>query len=585
MNPYLGLVATRGQMPLLLNSTNRQAMSRTGRFARTDITSLQLVLANWYIPLTTWAETGSGSTATVTASIEYPASTFTQVLFGGSPSGSISNLASLVSDAVAVSIPNGAKFWVRIYWTSTTGVLYCAQDVSGGSTIGDGFETGVSGITDKTMSGSVTASDNHYSPVAVIGLTREPSVVIVGDSIAEGEGDTVGDATGDFGLVARSIGPRFAYTNLARYADDTARFLASSTLRQALFPYASHLICQYGFNDFYNAGRTVATVYGNLSTIRGYMTALGSEKRAYQTTITPYTTTTDNWATLGNQTAVSGNANRVTFNNLVRTGLPFYIETADAIESSRDSGKLKVTGSAFGYTPDGGHLNTPGYELVRDANVFGGISDFSGVLAFPRTIIRDTFTRANESPATGWTQITHFSSVVHQIVSNALKANAGSSVFDSYFTSVGACGPNCEVYAKWSVKGPNQWVTLRVANPGAATDGYYIEIVDHGGGGADELNVYRFDNSANTLVGAQVLLTFNAGDELGARMIGDTIEVFINGILIATRTDATYSAAGFIGCGGISNAGNTAPQATYFGGGTLVGPRLYRPLPMHLLAR
>lgn len=375
MNPYLGLVATRGLLPQRVNSTNRQANSRSGHVMRSNVTAIQLGLVNWLVPNDTWIETGTGSSASVKASIEYPPGTKTQVLFSGSATGTIANGATLFSDALPISIPKHAKFWVIINWSSTTGVLYSPIDVSGGSTIGDQFEMAVSGLTDKTLSGSIPDSDNCYPPVAIIGMTTDPSVVIVGDSIAMGEGDTVGDSTGDFGLIARSVGPQCAYMNLAQYADSAQMFVSGSTRRQALLQYASHMICEYGFNDIFNAGRSVSAVAADLATIRGYMTALGSDKRAYQTTITPYTTTTDNWATLANQTPQTNNGNRVSLNAAIRA-LTYFYETADAIESARDSGKLKVTGSAFGYTTDGGHLNTAGYELVRTAGVLP-ITDFS----------------------------------------------------------------------------------------------------------------------------------------------------------------------------------------------------------------
>lgn len=366
MNPYLGLVATRCALCEEANLTNRQLMSRTGHFARTAIASLQIAVANWYVPVDSWVETGTGSTATVTASIEYPAGTFTQVLFSGSASGSVQDLTTLLSDLVTVSIPDGDQFWVRLYWTSTTGVLINPQDVSGAGTIGDGLEMGVSGITDKTLSGTVTAADNGCPPVAIIGMTTKPTAIIVGDSISWGEGDLTGDTTGTFGIVARSIGPQVAFSNFAQRGDDTAAFLASSTLRRALFPYASHLISQYGNNDIYVFARSAATLLANLATIRGYMTDLGPEKRAYQVTITPRSTSTDNWATTGNQTPHASDGTRVVVNTAIRA-LPYYYEAAGQIEDVLNNGKWKVTGSAFGYTADGIHPNTAGYGLVRDS--------------------------------------------------------------------------------------------------------------------------------------------------------------------------------------------------------------------------
>lgn len=195
--------------------------------------------------------------------------------------------------------------------------------------------------------------------------------------------------------------------------------------------------------------------------------------------------------------------------------------------------------------------------------------------------IRDAFQRANENPASYWTNIPHFSSVAHTIVSQTCKAAAGSSPFDSYFTGL-VPAANCAVYAKFLTKGPNQWVTLHVANPGTTTtDGYYIETVDNGGAGNDDLNIQRFDNSANTPIATRKL-TFNAGDEIGATWLNGVITAFINGVALLSVSDATYQAAGFVGCGGVSNAGNTAPTIAYFGAGSYPAAMkrgLYRPRP------
>lgn len=375
MTPYTGLVATRCLAPISRNTTNRQLMSRSPHYARTAITSLQIMIANWFVnPASTHAEIGTGSDATVTASIEYPANTFTQVLFSSVASGTVPDVSQLLSDAVSVTIPKDELFWVRIYWVSTTGVLSIPHDLSGTGLPGAGLEVGVSGITDKTMSGTVTTADNEFPPVAIIGTTSQPSVVIVGDSIGLGDSskETLGDASGDFGVVARSIGPSYAYASLCQNGDQGEDFVASHTNREAIFAYASHLICEYGSNDFYTVGASQATVKATLQTIWGYMTARGG--KAYQTTITPRTTSTDSWATTGNQTLVSGtvDARRTGLNDELRgglTGLEGYFDVADAIETSRNSGIWRVTGSANGYTADGIHPNTPGSLLVSAAGV------------------------------------------------------------------------------------------------------------------------------------------------------------------------------------------------------------------------
>ena len=375
LSPYTGLVATRCLAPTSLNTTNKQLMSRSPHYARTAITSLQIVIPNWYVlPSGAHGETGSGADASVKASIEYPANTFTQILFSAAATGTVPNGGQLISDTTTVSIPDGALFWVRIFWDGGVGgVLSIAHDLSGTGLPGAGLELAVSGLTDKTMSGTVTAADNEFSPVAIIGTTTRPSVVIVGDSIALGDStkESTGDASGDFGIVARSIGPQYAYAQYAQNGDQAEDIVASHTNREALFAYASHLVSEYGSNDLFTNSASAATVLGLQQTIWGWMSARGGQ--AYQTTITPRTTSTDSWATTGNQAQVSSanNTRRIDLNTQIRAvpaGLSGYFDVADAIETTRNSGVWKVTGSANGYTADGVHPNTEGSVLVRESH-------------------------------------------------------------------------------------------------------------------------------------------------------------------------------------------------------------------------
>jgi len=378
LDPYTGLVATRCLAPISLNTTNKQLMARSPHYSRTAITSLQIVIPNWYVnPSSTHAELGSGANATVTASIEYPAGVFTQVLFSGIAAGTVPNLSYLVSDAVTVTIPTDTLFWVRIFWDGGVGgILSIPHDLTGTGLPGAGLEVAVSGLTDKTMSGTVTAADNEFSPVAIIGTTTQPSFVIVGDSIGLGDSskETVGDASGDFGVVARGIGPLYAYSSMCQNGDQAEDFVASHTNRAAIFAFASHAGIEYGSNDLYTNSASVATVQGLLQTIWGYMTALGPEKKVYQTTITPRTTSSDSWATTENQAQVSGtiNGRRTALNDWIRgvpSGAHGYFDIADALETSRNSGIWKVTGVANAYTPDGTHPNTTSSLMIRDSGV------------------------------------------------------------------------------------------------------------------------------------------------------------------------------------------------------------------------
>jgi lysophospholipase L1-like esterase len=359
--PYTGLVATRSYVPTTFNSGNKQVMTRTRHQSRVAITSLQIGIPGWYANGS--GDAGLGGTATVTASIEYPAGTFTQVKFSASTSGTVPNGGTLVSDAVTVSIPNSTDFFVRIFWQSATGILF-GNSLELDANNGEAMTYAASGLTDQTMGGTVVASGSGFCfyPCAIIGTTNKPSFMLVGDSIVQGQGDSIGTGEApDQGTLARGVGPSYAYINAGvPGAQSTDMSTGAATQRTALLTYCTHLICGYGVNDL-DASVTPAALVTRLQAIWALKSGA-----AYQATITPHTTSTDSWATVGNQTVGVGNTNRISFNGLVRsgqTGMTGFLEIADTVESARDSGFWK----APGYTADGLHPSKTGYQAAAAA--------------------------------------------------------------------------------------------------------------------------------------------------------------------------------------------------------------------------
>src|SRR5215831_11995563 len=78
---YQGLVGTRATMFRFTSNqgTPSYGMSRSAHIATDNITQLGIVIPNF--TLIDPGEQASGGTATVTASVEYPAGTFTQIKF------------------------------------------------------------------------------------------------------------------------------------------------------------------------------------------------------------------------------------------------------------------------------------------------------------------------------------------------------------------------------------------------------------------------------------------------------------------------------------------------------------------------
>lgn len=370
----IGLVAGPGRVCNARNTTFQQMMSRTKHFAYEDISSIQMVFANWFIDAAShpYPEAGSGADLVLHAAVEYPVGVFSELNFSGSATGVIPSGANLLNDPEPVAIPKGAEFWVRTYATCTAGVP-CAYNVSGDqqSTNTNAHQSrfAESGVVDVVMGGAITSMSNStglaYGPVAIIGETNQPSFIIYGDSIALGAGD-VADSTVHMGAVARGIGSEYPYILAACGGDRLGNLLLSNTRRIALADYCTHAVNQYGSNDIMSEQISHMTMLSRMDEFAKLL----PDHSIYATTIVPRSTSTDSWTTTANQTPVASGAQRVYFNNAVRDGVPGYVgyfEIADALETTRNSGIWKVTGAAFGYTYDGIHPSAAGYQLILGA--------------------------------------------------------------------------------------------------------------------------------------------------------------------------------------------------------------------------
>lgn len=353
-------VATRGQLCNFVNAGAPQAMYRSTHYMRSSVKGLKLVFGNWYVDAS--GEVACPGTATITASIEYPANTFTQVTFSGSTSGSCGSGLTIESDEAKISIPNGAPFWIRTFWVNATGGIIYQNGTT--SAIGDGSR--VSGSTDQTMGGTVTAATTaSYAPLAIIGYTSDPSWMIIGDSIQMGSQET-GDATGDFGMLAREVGSTYPYIKCGISGDLQSLYLSSGTRRTALKVYCTHVANAYGYNDIFVGSSRADQLLANYAS----MLALFPGMPFYQCTITPGTTSTASFVAPADQTVRAGSSIRAAVNNAIRRGAVVgaagIIEVADVFESAPNSGIWK----------GGGVLRT-----VTDGAITSGTAAFTSATA------------------------------------------------------------------------------------------------------------------------------------------------------------------------------------------------------------
>lgn len=368
---YTGQVATGCRIPIFAHTTIKQANARERHFARDDIKSLRCVFAHWSVVSGT--ETNPTGTATITASIEYPAGVFTQILFSGSSQATMAAGDTLVSDLCTVSIPTGDAFFVRTFRTTAASNFPMIQSTTWtiDATNGDRMATAASGLSDQTMSGSITSNQTTliYGPCAIVAQTRKPSVFIIGDSRNFGAFDG-NDGSTDRGESAKTIGPLFGYSAICSPGALGSGFVASHTKQVALFNlgYWSHVFSNYGINDSVN-GQTLVQFTATVLAICGYF-----NKPVHWTTIPPQTTSSDSWATVANQTAHATNAVRLTYNSGLLDGSiigPAKVhDVALALSTSPLSvGKWKAPAEiASAATGDGIHETVLGYSLPVTAS-------------------------------------------------------------------------------------------------------------------------------------------------------------------------------------------------------------------------
>jgi hypothetical protein len=372
---YTGLVGTRGKVPASYDVSNNQMMSKTFHYARASISSLQVRFACWYELTSNNVESAPGSNCVIKGSVEYPPGTCVPLTFAAASSATVTAGSDVLSDAVSISIPNGAKFFVNEYLTNASGIVL--TDQQGDTTNGDSVNVGVSGITDRTVTcTSVPNSGGFQSlPLAIVGSTTQPSICLLGDSIGDGVHDVYSGTSGDIGILARSVGPSYGYSNLAVSGDASGRYNAGHVQRAKLLSYCTSAISNYGHNNFYNDGEGLQTMEANQMTMYGTVAAgMIGAKKIIQTTLLPHTTCGSNdWISLACQTVGSFNASFVTYNSDLRsaaTGPPGGFYDANSILGTSTNGMFWITnGTANFYSFDGVHPAPAGYALIQSSGI------------------------------------------------------------------------------------------------------------------------------------------------------------------------------------------------------------------------
>lgn len=357
-------VPTRNGSPNnLSDGVSTGITTQTVHACQTAAAGLQLAYANYYN--NNGVDADGLNNITVKASLKLSDATFMPVFFNGRRSVVIEPGATVVSDPIPASYLKGNTIISRTFVSVAGGEKY-PLGITTDASLGSGVVSG-----DSVDSGAIGASATKgYAPWAVLGTPRyangvSPRVLLVGDSRVAGYGDTSGNKDA-YGWARRAFDGQLAYLNVAVSGSTVSGAQTLQGLRRRLAladacgTFTDVIVC-YGVNDL-TGGSTSAQVQTRLQACYDIFKDRGL--RVWGATIAPVTTSSDTWATVGNQTPVASNANRITVNNWIRTTptpLAGFFEFADAVESARDSGLWKATGSASGYTLDGTHESIGGY--------------------------------------------------------------------------------------------------------------------------------------------------------------------------------------------------------------------------------
>lgn len=324
----------------------------------------------------------AGGTLTLTA-----AGTTHRATFSGAPSfAATGNNTPVPCDPLEVVLPAGTVITARLY--------YGAVAVQHNAAKALGVNPARYGTGDLTATGAGITDHNNtqrYLPtiVSLSALTYPTTVAVlgIGDSIME---SGAGNPTG-YTLGVQQAG--HAFLNAGRWGGQT--IAGGDSALPTLLGSFTHVLDEYGFNDLTNEAVTkvMADKVATWAWLHGHNPAL----RITACTVTPSSSSTDGWATLAGQTPTAGTTyegltrhqRAVAYNAWVRDGAPIlsgvaapgttdpaalragqaghplagYIEVADAVESSRDSGIFRVDLGAL--TTDGAHMNvTAGTQIM-----------------------------------------------------------------------------------------------------------------------------------------------------------------------------------------------------------------------------
>ena len=183
----------------------------------------------------------------------------------------------------------------------------------------------------------------------------------------------------------------------------------------------------------------------------------------------------------------------------------------------------------------------------------------------------DNFNDTEGPPMTGW---------VTPALAAGLKSNGttclanAANAFGIWNTIMGHADEEAEVTITTKPATAGQVGVMARAkdiSSAAIIDGYAVSVLVVAGAGNDIIRAYRIDNGVSTPLGTGIAQEVSNNDSIKIRIVGSSIGVWYKAsggswTLLETVTDATYSAAGYLGL----FSTDTTARMDDFGGGVYV---------------
>ena len=364
---YEGVVATGCKVPTQTYSVNKWITTASRHSARGDIHGIRVAFANWYVN-DSQAEVTPGSPIYMRAAIEYPRGVVTALRFAGVGNTTIAAGETKFTDWLPeITIPDGETFFIRTFAECPNGIIY-SNHVTGYMQAGETV-AGAPDYTDFSTPLQTSPFNLGFAPVAILGRTKKSSIVVLGDSIAEGYDDSTDYYRGNGGYLLRSLEEKHGVMSLAKSGDSAFKWLTNNAKRGALIQFCSHMVIEYGSNDL-TSGRSASALQADIEAIVNTY-----KLPTHICTVGPCTNSTNSWTNAAGQTPYASEPQRIQFNNAVRAGtikgVSGYFDIADALETFRNSGIWVTTGVANYYTDDGVHPSPKGHDRVQ---AFGAVN-------------------------------------------------------------------------------------------------------------------------------------------------------------------------------------------------------------------